>query len=181
MEAEKYLWVEYKENKWSMSFEKICEMASGGYGSAREKGIYWYYLSWWVGTGKTYCAVLAALIGITVFKRTAFYISTEELWDRLRPSSDEYTLKETMFYCRNAEILILDDLGQEKLSEWVRSKLMTIVDYRYRSKATTIFTSNRKFTDLQTWLDHPAVISRIGHYSKEINFKWENVRNTPIL
>ena len=41
-----------------------------------------------------------------------------------------------------ADLLVLDDLGAEKTSEWVEETLNLIVNTRYSERRTTIFTSN---------------------------------------
>lgn len=39
-------------------------------------------------------------------------------------------------------LLIIDDIGAEKSSEWVRERLLNIIDERYSNKLSTIYTSN---------------------------------------
>ena len=41
-----------------------------------------------------------------------------------------------------AELLVLDDLGAEKTSEWVDETMNLIVNTRYNERRLTIFTSN---------------------------------------
>ena len=41
-----------------------------------------------------------------------------------------------------ADLLVLDDLGAEKTSEWVEETLNLIVNTRYNERRATIFTSN---------------------------------------
>jgi DNA replication protein DnaC len=40
------------------------------------------------------------------------------------------------------EIVILDDIGAEKPSEWVEEQLYSLIDLRYRMERATIFTTN---------------------------------------
>ena len=49
-------------------------------------------------------------------------------------------------------VLILDDLGAEKTSEWTQERIYEIVEYRNNHKKPMIITSNLKPADLQTWL-----------------------------
>jgi DNA replication protein DnaC len=42
----------------------------------------------------------------------------------------------------NAELLVLDDLGAEKPSEWVEETMNLIVNTRYNERRPTIFTTN---------------------------------------
>ena len=41
-----------------------------------------------------------------------------------------------------ADLLVLDDLGAERTSEWVQETLGLVVNTRYNAKRPTIFTSN---------------------------------------
>ena len=50
---------------------------------------------------------------------------------------------------KNVEVLILDDIGVEKISDWVNEMLFNILDHRMKFKKITIFTSNAKIEDLQ--------------------------------
>ena len=61
-----------------------------------------------------------------------------------------------------ADLLVLDDLGAEKTSEWVEETLNLIVNTRYNERRATIFTSN--YPDLPPD-SSPAVVTlhdRIG-------------------
>ena len=61
-----------------------------------------------------------------------------------------------------ADLLVLDDLGAEKTSEWVEETLNLIVNTRYNERRATIFTSN--YPDLPPDAS-PAVVTlhdRIG-------------------
>src|SRR4029453_6220349 len=42
----------------------------------------------------------------------------------------------------NAELLILDDLGAERLTDWVEETRNVILKARYNAKLSTVFTSN---------------------------------------
>lgn len=94
-----------------------------------------------VGTGKTYAAyaILKKLgdMGIRGNLHTS-----PELMDMLR---DDYGHKDTYNLERlldNRGVLIIDDLGAEKASDWVTETLHKIVDKRYREVLPTIITSN---------------------------------------
>ncbi len=51
-------------------------------------------------------------------------------------------MDEWMDSVKNADLLLLDDLGAERASEWVRERIFVIVNHRYREELPTIFTSN---------------------------------------
>jgi DNA replication protein DnaC len=60
----------------------------------------------------------------------------------------------------DADLLVLDDLGAEKTSEWVDETLNLIVNSRYSEKRTTIFTSN--YDDNPDNTDPDSLLFRIG-------------------
>lgn len=100
-----------------------------------------------VGTGKTYAAyaIMKKLgeMGIRATLRTA-----PDLMDSLRDDfqhKDSYNLDRLL---ENRGVLIIDDLGAEKATEWVVETLHRIVDKRYREVLPTIVTSNNSLDEL---------------------------------
>ena len=116
------------------------------------------------GVGKTHLAV--AVLREVVRSRGArglFYDTRELLrvirstYDRVAETSETDVLKPVM----ECDLLVLDDLGAEKPSEWVAETLNLIVNTRYSQKRTTIFTSNFDISDDLT--DPDALQVRVGY------------------
>lgn len=63
-----------------------------------------------------------------------------ELFDHLRPGNDE--LPSFMDYCKLAGLLMLDDLGVDKPSDWTLERLHGIVNNRYVNIEPMIVSSN---------------------------------------
>lgn len=59
-----------------------------------------------------------------------------------------------------AELLVLDDLGSEKPSEWVDETLNLIVNSRYSDRRLTIFTSN--YEEKEDQGDPDSLFARVG-------------------
>ena len=59
-----------------------------------------------------------------------------------------------------ADLLVLDDLGAEKTSEWVEETLNLIVNTRYNERRATIFTSNYEEKEDRT--DPESLLVRVG-------------------
>ena len=59
-----------------------------------------------------------------------------------------------------ADLLVLDDLGAEKPSEWVDETLNLIVNTRYNERRATIFTSNYEEKEDRT--DPDSLLVRVG-------------------
>jgi len=116
------------------------------------------------GVGKTHLAVavLKQLIQTTA-ARGLFY-DTRELLRVIRSTYDpsiRTTELQVLRPVTNADLLVLDDLGAEKTSEWVDETMNLIVNTRYNEGRLTIFTSN--YPDIPDDTDPNALLFRIGH------------------
>jgi len=110
------------------------------------------------GRGKTMLAL--ALARRAVKDRTVVFIKSIDLLDRIRRSLWEENRKQELTgLLRSVDLLIIDDLGVEKATEWVQATLYSIIDYRYGRK-DTVFTSNLTGKELAARLG-PALASRI--------------------
>jgi len=59
------------------------------------------------------------------------------------------------------DLLVLDDIGVEKNSEWVQQTLTNIIDKRYSEMRCTVFTSNCELGEIETRLS-TRIASRIA-------------------
>ena len=115
------------------------------------------------GVGKTHLAVavLKAIVQRTG-ARGLFY-DTRDLLRVIRSTYDpaiRTTELEVLRPVLTADLLVLDDLGAEKTSEWVEETMNLIVNSRYNERRMTIFTSN--YPDIPDDTDQNALIFRIG-------------------
>jgi len=46
-------------------------------------------------------------------------------------------------------VLLVDDLGAERYTEWVQEQIVQLLDYRYRNNLSTIITSNLNLKELR--------------------------------
>ena len=128
----------------AVAWMKRCADAAGGPVTGRA-GI---YFTGPVGTGKTHAAWHAGggLVhgdghGVDVRRvRTGVIVSRmTDLLDDLRPGDDS---RQRVRDCQSAALLVLDDVGAEKASEWTQERLYTIADHRYANCLPLIVTSN---------------------------------------
>ncbi|HUR34244.1 MAG TPA: ATP-binding protein [Vicinamibacterales bacterium] len=116
------------------------------------------------GVGKTH---LAVAILKQVIERTGargLFYDTRDLLRVIRSTYDPSTRTTELEILRPvmvADLLVLDDLGAEKTSEWVEETMNLIVNTRYNERRLTIFTSNYK--DIPDDTDPNALLFRIGH------------------
>jgi DNA replication protein DnaC len=97
------------------------------------------------GVGKTHLAVGILKACVRAKGARAFFFETRELLRLVRDTynrSVEETEMEVLKPLLDADLLVLDDLGAERTSEWVQETLGLVVNTRYNGKRATIFTSN---------------------------------------
>lgn len=137
-----------------------------------------------VGTGKTHLAVSAVrelmatdpeAFGIRE-RQGAIYDHTQEIYqgltcsffsvvdllDAMRPGNElKQELGAWLFHRAKADdLVVLDDIGAERVTEWVEERLYAIIDVRYRMQRATILTSNLKEKELEDSLGE-RIVSRI--------------------
>lgn len=106
------------------------------------------YLHGNFGTGKTYliCALLNEL-------RNKYGISVEVVYvpELLRKLKENlYAVGDRLYYLENVDILFLDDIGAEKVTEWGRDEILgTILQTRMNNRMPTFFTSNLNINELE--------------------------------
>lgn len=108
------------------------------------------------GTGKTSLAV-AALTGIAQRVRDknhrlewssfARYITAHDLHNLAR----DFTSTEH-FEHRNIKLLVIDDVGANRLTDYAQSELAALIDHRYASLLTTFITSNLSVSDFTAYM-----------------------------
>lgn len=93
------------------------------------------------GTGKT---MLAAIIANEKLKRgiPTVFASMPDLLSDIRSSFARGNTEDVMQAVKEAPFLVLDDLGAERMTEWVGEQLFCIINHRYNEKLQTIITSN---------------------------------------
>lgn len=80
-----------------------------------------------------------------------------------------------------ADLLIIDDLGKEKISAWSASILFAIINARYERMLPTIITTNLGYDDLANTLGEDgtraaAIVSRIKETSVNLKMAWADYR-----
>lgn len=103
------------------------------------------------GNGKTH---LAAAIVNELSKKGYIVVfqSVPELIQRIRStfnSENKENETQIMRALLECDLLILDDIGAEKTTEWVEEKLFNIIDGRYRKELPTLYTSNLEPKELK--------------------------------
>lgn len=121
------------------------------------------------GVGKTYQAygALAAIgqSGRPLIRWIAE--SAPDLYARLRPSSG-LPLEPEFNRVANAPLLLIDDLGAAKGTDWTEETTFRLIDRRYNRCLPTIYTTNLPHAELKKLLGD-RVNSRLRQTSTQIN------------
>lgn len=113
------------------------------------------------GCGKTHLAVASgnALLGNEV---RVVFTRTGSLLSELRATYyDGGSFYEIMRKHKKAKLLILDDFGAEKPSEWVNEQLLELIDFRYANCKPMIITTNLMEKDMRERGIDSRIIDRV--------------------
>ncbi|MGH9638965.1 MAG: ATP-binding protein [Bryobacteraceae bacterium] len=102
------------------------------------------------GTGKTHLAV-AALRQLMARGHEGIFFDYQNLLERIRAGYNEAlgaSNREAYRSALDAEILLLDDLGAHRVTDWVEDTVTAIVTYRYNHRKAMIATTNLADADM---------------------------------
>lgn len=115
----------------------------------------WLVLCGEKGTGKTVAATWAVAQAIRTGSGAAFRRVSEVA----KLGGFDVGARECE-YLKRVSLLVLDDFGAETLTEWARSQLHELLDYRHEFYARTIITSNLAWHP--TKADGQGLVGRLG-------------------
>ena len=78
---------------------------------------------------------------------------------------------------KNVDMLILDDIGKEKISEWSQSIMFDVINYRYEHLYPIVMTTNLKSDSLKEYLGG-AVWSRLCEMCSGVQTKGKDYRQS---
>lgn len=139
-----------------------------------------------VGVGKTHLAV-SIIKGLTERGFPCLFYEfgslLKEIQDSYNPNTKTSELT-VLAPVLNADILVLDELGASKPTDWVRDTMTHIINTRYNDRKYTIFTTNypdeRSAEGKETLEDRIGVRarSRIFEMCKTVKIEGEDYRKT---
>ena len=143
------------------------------------------YLHGNFGTGKSF--LIASLLNEL---KNKYGIRTENVYvpELLRKLKEDLNLVgDKLYYLENVDILLLDDIGAEKVTEWGRDEILgTILQTRMNNGMPTFFTSNLNILELEAHLSivknsedsvkAKRIIERIKYLTDDIELLGNNYR-----
>lgn len=124
------------------------------------------------GTGKTHLA--AGITNYLIARGVAVkFGNIVDIFDSARTaySTDEDILSQIKKY----PLLVIDDLGKERKTEWTDEKIYSIVNYRYEHQLPIIFTTNLTADELTARVGE-ATMSRIKEMCSPVKMVGKDMR-----
>jgi DNA replication protein DnaC len=113
------------------------------------------------GVGKTHLAVAILKAVVRTKGARAYFYETGELLKLLRDTyASDTNEMDVLRPVLEADLLVLDDLGVEKTSEWVQEMIGHVVNIRYSERRPTVFTTN--LVDSDDPLHPKSFLYRLG-------------------
>ena len=165
------------------TFESLVDFVAN-YPSPDQKGLYIYGD---MGVGKSFMLAAMAHELSETKKVTTTIIHYPSFTIDVKNGIKDGSVKEQIDAVKQAEVLVLDDIGAEQFSSWIRDDvLQVILQHRMIEELPTFFTSNYSFADLEAKLSNgrqgdetwqaKRVMERIRFLAKEVHLKGVNRR-----
>ncbi|KHF41033.1 primosomal protein DnaI [Halalkalibacter okhensis] len=148
------------------------------------QGLYFYGR---FGVGKTH---LMGAIANELREREieSFIVYTPDFFREMKQSIGDGTFQEKLDMVKRAQVLILDDIGAESISAWIRDDVLgAILQHRMLENLPTLFTSNYDYDELEEHLAYSErggieelkakrIMERIKHFTSFVRVEGANRR-----
>jgi DNA replication protein DnaC len=123
-----------------------------------------------VGTGKTHlaAALVSSLLGHDVHAQMIF---GPDLLETIRRTFNPETRDAAAMKLRwvnAAEVLVLDDLGAERVTDFARDELTKLVNDRYVTQRAVVITTNLSLPELEERLGERRTASRLAEMTQPL-------------
>ena len=116
------------------------------------------------GCGKTHLA--AAIVNYRYkLGKPALFVVVPDFLDHLRSTfspESKITYDRLAESVRTAELLVLDDFGEQASTPWVQEKLYQVINYRYNARLPTVITTSLTFDEMDTRIRSRFIDSKIS-------------------
>lgn len=162
---------EFKKDLQPVAYKIAGEFAKGYEPGKEKKGLYFYGEP---GSGKTH--LMAAIANYLIHKENVRFITSPELLLSIRKAFGSTVSEEGLLdQLSKVPLLIIDDIGSEKPTEWVQETLFVLIDRRYTNLMPTLFTSNYSLDELKDRLGYRTA-SRIAEMTQVVELQANDYR-----
>ena len=141
----------------------------------------WLIFTGSVGTGKTHLARAIAREAVLTYEYHVNQINFLRWYQQLKADFDQE--KKLIGRACLADLLIIDDVDKQRLTNYSQRKLYEIIDMRYEERRPTLITANRPDLDrfFQTGADvdefaGAAIADRVDEMAQWVEFAGESYR-----
>lgn len=137
-----------------------------------------------VGLGKTH---LAAAIAMHLLSKehTVVFGTVTSLLGRIRSTYDDNreSERDVMRRLMRCELLIIDDMGKEKVTDWVQQTVFEIINTRYDDNKPLIITTNMTIPEIRNKYNEngEALVDRIFEMCKGVQLTGRSWRKKGLL
>ena len=161
------------EKAYKKSFERFCE----NFANFKHEGL-GIYISGEVGAGKSHytnCIYNSLKDDFIVYK-TSIMTLFDEIIETFGEKTATSFLRERL---GDAELIIIEDLGNESIKDWGKQNLYFIIDFIFREKKSVIINTNltdKQMEEFLKILGSNKLLSRLQCKCKYYKFDWEDRR-----
>ena len=111
-------------------------------------------------------------------KVKSLIVYTPDFFRELKHSIGQDTFHDKLNYIKTVPLLILDDIGSETISSWIRDDVLgSILQYRMMEGLPTLYSSNLDYDELE---DHLAYSQKSGTEQLKAKRIMERIRHYTI-
>lgn len=145
------------------------------------------YINGSFGVGKTF--LMGAVANALAKKNIqTILVYTPDFFREMKTAIGDQTVDEKLNVIKKAPVLVLDDIGAESMSSWVRDEVLgSILQYRMMEKLPTCYTSNYDYDELEEHMAYSQkagveqlkakrIMERIRHFTTPVNLNGDNRR-----
>ncbi|OIJ12381.1 primosomal protein DnaI [Anaerobacillus alkalilacustris] len=167
-----------------VAIAKAVEFATTTNPGENGKGL---YLHGQFGVGKTF--IMGAIANELAERNiSSMLVYTPDFFRELKSGIHDGSYNEKLEIVKSIPVLILDDLGAETMSSWVRDDILgVILQYRMLEKLPTLYTSNYDYEELEEHLSYSQkggieqlkakrIMERIRHFAEPVSVEGTNRR-----
>ena len=156
---------------------RIIKKYLDSFDEAKKEGMGLYIYSKSKGSGKTRMAASIANDILENHKASVKFSTSINILNEIKRTyghESDITESQLVSDLVMADVLIIDDFGTEKVTDWARNKFYDIINQRYINKRIMIFTSNESLDSIQY---DDRITSRIKETCYQVDFPEECVRD----